>query len=553
MHESLRVRFGALLLASSLLLVLAVATAASAAPAPVPDWKLLTPATSPPASEFNLMAYDPAAGQMVLVQGREAVGQTAQTWTYDPAAETWTRQITTTEPPARVHGAIAYDPRSEEVVLFGGSAEEGAGQTWTWDGTEWTHRTPATSPPTVLGVMAYDPDTGQMVLFGQTAAMETWIWDGSDWAQATPAHRPNGRIGESMAFDPATGRLLLHGGFSTGPPGVFNDTWTWDGSEWTELTPSPSAPISAGGSMAYDPEIGKMVLVTPFGGEETSAVWTWDGAEWTHSPTATSLPERSGEALAFDPRVGHLLLFGGADIHAVPHNETWTYGLPPIPTLGITASPSVELGGSIAATANLGGGHEPSGSIVFRLYGPDDLTCAGAALAEWSVSVAGPGTYPTPSPFTPTASGTYRFTATYSGDTVNVAAEAGCGASGNSVVVTAKAVTPLGPPKDEAKPISPPPAAPMPMPSVSVSYSPNHSHASNRKGGPRWTFRFADQAPGVTFYCRLDKGSFKPCKSPTVYRHLKRGRHVFAVKSIDAAGHESATKRVSFFVGRRRH
>ena len=546
MH-SLRVRFGALLLASSLVLASALATVASAAPAPVPDWKLLSPATSPPASEFNLMmAYDPAAQQMVLVQGREAAGQTAQTWTYDPAAETWTHLLSATEPPARVHGAIAYDPRSEEVVLVGGAFEEGTAQTWTWDGAEWTLRTPATTPPFIpTAGMTYDPDTGQMVLF---TGVETWIWDDADWTQATPAQSPSVRTGEAMGFDPATGQLLLHGGLAGGIGGVYNDTWTWDGAEWTKLTTSPSAPPTTTGSLAYDPTSGKMILLGGFSTDEIATVWTWDGSEWTLSPTATALPERFAAAMAYDPRLDRILLFGGLNSHAVPFDDTWSYGLPPIPTLGVTASATVELGGSITAVANLGGGQEPEGSIVLRLYGPDDATCAGPSLEEWTVPVTGPGTYSTPSAFTPTAVGTYRFTATYSGDAVNAAAEAGCGTNGNAVVVSAKTVAPPGPPQDETKPPSPP----TPIPAVRVSYSPNHSHSPNRKGGPRWTFRFADEAPGVTFYCRLDKAPFKPCTSSTVYRNLKRGRHLFAVKSIDAAGHESATKKVNFFVGARR-
>ena len=37
-----------------------------------------------------------------------------------------------------------------------------------------------------------------------------------------------------MAYDPGTGQLVLFGGDD------FADTWTWNGSDWTELTPSTS-------------------------------------------------------------------------------------------------------------------------------------------------------------------------------------------------------------------------------------------------------------------------------------------------------------------------
>ena len=62
---------------------------------------------------------------------------------------------------------------------------------------------------------------------------------------------------------------------------------------------------------------------------------------------------------------------------------------------------------------------------------------------------------------------------------------------------------------------------------------------------PRYTFRFFDPAPGATYRCSLDGGPFKPCTSPTVYRRLKPGRHVFRVKSL-VDGNASAVHKVSF-------
>jgi hypothetical protein len=48
------------------------------------------------------------------------------------------------------------------------------------------------------------------------------------------------------------------------------------------------------------------------------------------------------------------------------------------------------------------------------------------------------------------------------------------------------------------------------------------------------------------------KAAFKPCGSPKVYRNLKRGRHVFRLKSIDAAGNESPLQVTHFFAAGRR-
>jgi hypothetical protein len=52
-----------------------------------------------------------------------------------------------------------------------------------------------------------------------------------NWTQLSPANSPSARYGSSMAYDPATGQMLLFGGSSSG--GELNDTWDWDGTNWT--------------------------------------------------------------------------------------------------------------------------------------------------------------------------------------------------------------------------------------------------------------------------------------------------------------------------------
>jgi hypothetical protein len=66
-------------------------------------------------------------------------------------------------------------------------------------------------------------------------------------------------------------------------------------------------------------------------------------------------------------------------------------------------------------------------------------------------------------------------------------------------------------------------------------------------------FRFASDEPGTRFQCRLDRGRFRGCRSPRRYRGLRPGRHVFAVRAIDAAGNVDPTpaKRVFTVLGKR--
>jgi photosystem II stability/assembly factor-like uncharacterized protein len=206
------------------------------------------------------------------------------------------------------------------------------------------------------------------------------------------------------------------------------------------------------------------------------------------------------------------------------------------PTLSVLASGGVTLGGAVHARATLNG-VDPTGSLEFALYGPGDATCAGGPVYTASVPVSGAGEYDSPS-FTPATAGTYRWVVSYAGDGANLAVATECANPAAPVSVAA-------PPAQQQTP-------PAPPSHITVSYNPNHAHTPNKAGGPRYTFVFADPAPGVTFYCRLDGKPWKACSSPAVYRNLRRGRHVFRVKSVDAAGVASALESVEFSAGSRR-
>jgi Tol biopolymer transport system component len=60
--------------------------------------------------------------------------------------------------------------------------------------------------------------------------------------------------------------------------------------------------------------------------------------------------------------------------------------------------------------------------------------------------------------------------------------------------------------------------------------------AKTRKWRP--VFRFADATgqPGTKFRCRVDRGRWAGCGSPTKLKRLSLGRHVFRVKAVNAVG-----------------
>jgi hypothetical protein len=93
--------------------------------------------------------------------------------------------------------------------------------------------------------------------------------------EVSPATAPAARTGFALAFDGATGEVVLFGGELAGTSSsagdVVGDTWTWDGSDWTEqgataasppasasapATPAPSAsPLPAPWTPASSPDI----------------------------------------------------------------------------------------------------------------------------------------------------------------------------------------------------------------------------------------------------------------------------------------------------------
>jgi len=81
---------------------------------------------------------------------------------------------------------------------------------------------------------------------------------------------------------------------------------------------------------------------------------------------------------------------------------------------------------SVSDTATVSGGLNPTGTVTFQLFGAGDTTCSGTPVfissdQPLSNGVAASGT------FSPTATGTYEWVATYNGDDANLTAVSGCG------------------------------------------------------------------------------------------------------------------------------
>jgi hypothetical protein len=172
---------------------------------------------------------------------------------------------------------MTYDAARQRVVLFGGdSGSSLLSDTWEWDGTNWTRRTPAVSPYARDGhAMAYDAARQRVVLFGSTGPLtDVWEWDGGSWVRHLPGAGPVARRRHAMVYDTARQRVVLFGGNHdlAGPADDF--IWEWDGSGWTQRSAATSPITRYDHAMAYDVTRQRVVLT---GGQLYSRLYadTW--------------------------------------------------------------------------------------------------------------------------------------------------------------------------------------------------------------------------------------------------------------------------------------
>jgi hypothetical protein len=254
----------------------------------------------------------------------------------------------TTPPPARSGAAVALDQARGIMVLFGGSGDQGAGpraDTWTFDGRLWRQMHPKVSPSgRIYFAMAYDAGHGNVVLFGGMAQVsagkaglqgtdDTWTWNGSTWTEQHPAHEPGFGYEwgpPQMQFDPISHALLMYGftkATSESNTGIHAELWSWNGTDWNQL----SVPADAA-SGAVLMQGGDRVLLV---GART---WAWAGSTWVALNPRVNLPPDPVVTSAYDPKRHQLVVLDGGDTW-VWDGSTWARQHPTVqpPAMGYMA------------------------------------------------------------------------------------------------------------------------------------------------------------------------------------------------------------------------
>ena len=322
------------------------------------QWWGVSDGQSPSGRYGAAMTYDAADGYVVLFGGWNISGTStislSDTWTYTVGSG-WNELHPSTHPSARGAAAMFYDPSLDKVVLFGGATTSGTtytplGDTWEFAGGAWTLVVPSSGHHPAArsnASMAYFPqwsstinqfagdasylEGGYGVLFGGFNSTsnsfygDTWEFNSSGWTQLSPHVSPSARADYTLAVDGVDGYLVLFGGqrspcsSGTNKCVQLGDTWEyWDGN-WTNETSVLFTHPSSRSLMAatYDPAAR---LIRTFGGtynqNDSWGYWTNGWREIASNLTdryeSGSPSERTLAAMTYDGRIRSPLLFGGA-------------------------------------------------------------------------------------------------------------------------------------------------------------------------------------------------------------------------------------------------
>jgi putative cell wall-binding protein len=277
---------------------------------------------TPAQRDLATMAYDGATKQVILFGG----------FGYDPGCQTiaseilrdtwaWNGSIWVQEHPATVPaygGCAAYDAATKQFIMAsGGSADLAPAppfQTWSWTGTTWAKLSPASTPPNGDCSMTYDAVRKVIVMIladTNDDPQETWTWDGATWSRQadllSPSLPSSGTI-PAITFDADTGTDLVYVGQSVPctatPPSHFDitctdsdQTWSWDGSGWSETAapnnPSPGATYT----ISYDGANHQVVMFGGDGPDNPTWVYSSPGSS-TAPPTRVFGADRQSTAVA---------------------------------------------------------------------------------------------------------------------------------------------------------------------------------------------------------------------------------------------------------------
>lgn len=235
---------------------------------------------------------------------------------YDCALEVpnWTRDAT----PNRGDrgGRFAFDEHRKVVVYFGGEA---GNETWEYGPAGWYY-VPVPRAPSARSssALAYDPASKRLILhggrIGQVWQNDTWFYDGFSWKPIVAEMAPPPRAYPHLAVAPWRNGLALLGAERTF---LVGDVWQFDGAD----SAAPVLPEGSAHAASYDPSTQSIVELAPVAGGSTIAEYRFDASGWRLHSTS-GMPNTTAGELAWHAGRQELWLLDGSSCWA-RRNHRW--------------------------------------------------------------------------------------------------------------------------------------------------------------------------------------------------------------------------------------
>ncbi|MBI5949547.1 MAG: hypothetical protein HY875_15515 [Chloroflexi bacterium] len=293
--------------------------------------------------EGGSAVFDESDGSFLLFGGCSGSSPTNEVVRLSTANGSFTTlQVDGVVPPPRVAHQAVWDPGGRDMYMFGGTGP-GAGEdlwrfstdTGTWQRLAFPG--PGPFPPGRMEfAMAWDPATRRLFIFGGVGGPagrwgDAWIYsaDSDSWTKiVTAGPEPSARGYPAGAWDSSTHRFLVYGGWSQDERFakiLYKEIWAYDptANHWTVIPQTSAQPsLRAKLDVVWDPVGGRLLL---FGGEVVESndldtphllneLWEWrpQTNTWTELKPGGLLPSvRYLHSVGLDSNRQELWSFGG--------------------------------------------------------------------------------------------------------------------------------------------------------------------------------------------------------------------------------------------------
>lgn len=309
---------------------------------------------SPSPRMGSRMIYDPVNQRVLLFGGSYYDNQYTlynDLWSYDYSTNTWTEIDASGFIPGRFNTPLAYDPDTHKIIVFSGfGANERNADMYSYDvaANQWTRLRPSPIPVARSDTsIVYDEKYDKIIIFSgyvhlnDTHPLDTWAYDvpTNTWERMNPETTPRGQYGHYFVYDTIHERVLMLGGHwseGEGSHGYTDGLWQYDyGTDtWTLLDENPPLPYRYWHTFSFNTNNGEATVFSGSQGygDHRDDTWIYDTETdtWRQAISETNPPSRGCSTAVYDPLNDITLIFGGMaeqvymdDLWALDNTGQW--------------------------------------------------------------------------------------------------------------------------------------------------------------------------------------------------------------------------------------